>query len=95
MVITEKIKKDSKNIVTGDEEVYIRQNSRVTYDLEAIHRFVPPEDFPSLVSANKKAVDNYVDINPEVKEPILNAAITNYTSPFLATRKIKKATANA
>lgn len=95
MIITEKIKKDSKNIVTGEEEVYIRQNSRVTYDLETIHKYVPAEDFPSLVNANKKAVDNYVDINPEVKGPILSAAMTNYTSPFLATRKIKNNTNKA
>lgn len=90
MVLMEKIKRNSGNIVASDVEVYVRQNSKIDYDLNTVHGAVPAEDFPRLVNLNKKAVDSYLDLNPAVRDSIADTATTNYTSPFLATKKVKK-----
>ena len=90
MIIMEKIKREFKNVASDEEEVYIRQNSRTSYDLNSVYRAVPSDDFHNLVNVNKKALENYMISNPVVKEEITQAAVTNFTSPFLATKKIKK-----
>jgi hypothetical protein len=90
MILMEKIKRNSGNIVASDVEVYVRQNAKIDYDLNTVHNAVPAEDFPRLVNLNKKAVDSYLDLNPAVKDSIADTATTNYTSPFLATKKVKK-----
>lgn len=90
MIIMEKIKRNASNIELDEEEIYVRQNARTTYDLVAVHAAVPAEDFPTLVNVNKKAVETYVNYNPAVKEEVLKAATVNYTSPFLASKKKKK-----
>jgi putative RecB family exonuclease len=90
MVMMEKIKKDSSNLRSTEKEIYIRQNSSTNYDLDAVHRAVPEEDFPMLVNLNKKAVESYMNLNPSVKNDIKDTATTNYTSPFLAAKKAKK-----
>jgi hypothetical protein len=92
MIMMEKIRRSSENLIGEGKEVYVRQNARINYDLDTVHRSVPLEDFPSLVTLNKKAVDTYLDLNPSVKEEISVTATTNYTSPFLATRKKRKIT---
>jgi putative RecB family exonuclease len=89
MIIMEKIKTNASNLRGDNKEIYIRQNSSTNYDLKTISNIVPMEDFPSLVSLNKKAVDTYIDLNPSVKEIIKESVTTNYNSPFLAERKIK------
>jgi putative RecB family exonuclease len=89
MIIMEKIKLRSENISNGDNEVYVRQNSSTSYDFDTVLKYVPEEDFPSLVNLNKKAVETYMSMNPSVKEVIADSATTNYTSPFLMTRKKK------
>lgn len=88
MVLIKKIKEGDSIEVNG-KELYIRQNTRHTYDLKTIYDAVPPEDFPELVNVNKKAVDKYISNNPSVKERIINGSTTNFTSPFLATKKVK------
>jgi hypothetical protein len=90
MILMEKIKRKSENIVADELEVYVRQNSKIDYDLNTVHKAVPAEDFPGLVNLNKKAVDSYINLNPAVREFIADTATTNYTSPFLATKKVKK-----
>jgi putative RecB family exonuclease len=90
MVLMEKIRKDSKNVVGDEQEVYIRQNSKTNYDLETVFNAVPPEDFATLVNLNKRAVESYLNINPRVKETIVDSVTVNHTAPFLATKKIKK-----
>lgn len=89
MIILEKIKREAKNLVGNEEEIYIRQNSRTTYDLDSVYKMVPVNDFHKLVNINKKAVTNYLSVNPAVKEGLERTSTTNYTSPFLATKKIK------
>lgn len=90
MVMMEKIKSTSSNVKGSDYEVHIRQSSRTNFDLKTVHEIVPTEDFVDLVTLNKKAVETYMDLNPSVKEVIAATATTNYTSPFLASRLIKK-----
>ena len=89
MIIMEKIKRGAKNLVGNKEEVYVRQSSRTAYDLNAVYKAVPSEDFHKLVNVNKKAVTNYMSENPAIKEEIERTSTTNYTSPFLATKKVK------
>lgn len=90
MIMMEKIKRGAKNLVGEKEEVYVRQNARTTYDLESVHRIVPVDDFHRLVNINKKSLEGYMMSNPVIKEEVTQAAVVNFTSPFLATKKIKK-----
>ena len=90
MILMEKIKRSNSNLITDDTEVYVRQNSRSEYDLQTVVKTVPPEDFSGLVNLNKKAVEAYMELNPAVKEEIEKSETTNYNSPFLAVRKLKK-----
>lgn len=88
MILTEKIKRNSKSVKSNTEEVYIRQNARTTYDPAAVAAHVPIEDFSKMVNVTKKAIENYVEYHPEIRGNIMAAATTNYTSPFLASKKI-------
>lgn len=90
MVMMEKIKSSSNNLKSSETEIYVRQNSRTNYDLKTVYDNVPPEDFSDLVNLNKKAVETYISLNPSVKDIIAETATTNYTTPFLASRKLKK-----
>ena len=94
MVMMEKIKMNGMNLKGEAQEIYIRQNSSNSYDLNTVHKVVPQEDFPGLVNLNKKAVESYMNINPAVKSDIVKSATTNFTSPFLAARKIRKSKNN-
>jgi hypothetical protein len=85
----EKIRRNSENLKGEDSEIYVRQNSSTNYDLETVYQAVPPDDFAGLVNLNKKAVKTYLDLNPAVKDQISETATTNYTTPFLASRKKK------
>lgn len=89
MIMMEKIRRNSENLKGEDSEIYVRQNSSTNYDLETVYQAVPPDDFAGLVNLNKKAVKTYLDLNPAVKDQISETATTNYTTPFLASRKKK------
>ena len=89
MIIIEKIKKTGANLVNGDEELYIRQNARVNYDSKTVSDLVSYEDFKGLANLNKKAVSNYLDANPVIKKEVEASAQSNYTTPFLAIKKIR------
>jgi hypothetical protein len=90
MILMEKIKREETNPTWGDKEVYIRQNSRTTYDLDIISKIVPFERLVKMVNVNKRAVDDYADENPAVRDLIFDAAKVNFTTPFLATKKTRK-----
>lgn len=89
MVVIEKIKKGAENLRGENESLYIRQNSRTTYDLDTVYKSVPEEVFPKLVNLNKKAVETYIEANPVIRDRIVKSATTNFTSPFIASKKIK------
>jgi len=90
MILMEKIKREDINPTWGDQEVYIRQNSRTNYDLEIVSKVIPQDRLIKMVNLNKKAVEDYADENPAVRDLILQAAQVNFTTPFLATKKIRK-----
>lgn len=90
MAIMDKIRDTSVNLKVDDSEVYIRQNSRITYNKDTVKDYIPYEEFVQLVNLNKKAVDNYIKDNPAMKDRLEDTARVNYTAPFLATRKAKK-----
>jgi len=90
MVLMEKVKKLGANLTTDNEEVYIRQSSKTTYDVEKAAKIIPLDDLVKIISLNKRGVDNYIGLNPMVKERLNDAKETNFITPFLATRKIKK-----
>lgn len=89
MVMMSKIHNTSSNINTNNSEIYIRQSSRTNYDIDTVHKNVPKEDFINLVTLNKKAVEGYVEANPSIKPLIEATSSTNFTSPFLSSRKAK------
>lgn len=89
-ILIEKIKKDQENINLGEKELFIRQSSRTNYNATDVSKVIPTEDFVKVVNINKKALDSYVDKNPVVKTAVEKAAYTNYTTPFLATKNVKK-----
>ncbi len=90
MLLMEKIKKFDVNPNVGDEEVYIRQNSRKNYNAERVSKWIPFERFVKMVNPNNKKVEEFANENPAKRDYILESAEVNFTSPFLATRKIRK-----
>jgi RecB family exonuclease len=89
MIMMEKIRNTGESIIEDGRELYIRQNARKTYDLKVVHGCVPSDDFPKLVNVNKRSVDKYLSKNPAVRDTIVNGSTTNFTSPFLGSRKFK------
>jgi len=90
MILMEKIKREDINPTWGDKEVYIRQNSRKEYDMDIVSKVIPAEQLIKLVNLNKKKIEDYADKNPAARDLILNSIKVNFTTPFLATRKIRK-----
>jgi len=90
MILMEKIKREETNPTWGDKEVYIRQNSRTNYDIGIISKIVPSDRLVKMVNLNKKAVEEYAEDNPAARDLIRDAAQVNFTTPFLATKKIRK-----
>jgi hypothetical protein len=90
MIMIEKIKMTGVNLVNDSEELYIRQNSRTNYDVGVVSKLVPYDDFKTMVNLNKKAVSDYLDANPAIKEEVEGSVQASYTSPFLSIKKIKK-----
>lgn len=90
MIIMEKIKNAGEDLKGEKKQIYIRQNARTNYDTKTVHEVVEPEEFVQMVNLNKKAVDSYCSKNPKAKKAIEASSTTNYTSPFLATKKIGK-----
>ena len=89
MIIMGLLQKDKK-IANEEGQLYIRQNSRRSYDLQTVYEVVPHADFSKLVSLNKSKVDKYLSDNPVVKKRIDDTLTVNFTSPFIAKKKIKK-----
>lgn len=90
MILMEKIKREDTNPTWGDQEVYIRQNSRTVYDLDIVSKVIPQDRLIKMVNLNKRAVEDYANENPAARDLIFSAAQVNFTTPFLATKKIRK-----
>ena len=89
MIIMEKIKREGIDLKGEGHQMYIRQSSRTSYDAREVSKLIPREEFAGMVSLNKKAVDAYCSKHPNIKKEVQKNATTNYTSPFLAMKKIK------
>lgn len=89
MVMMEKININASSLRSEDSEIYIRQSSRTNYDVNTVSKIVPPEDFVNLVTLNKKAVEEYITNNPSIKSAIESTSSTNFTTPFLSSKKTK------
>jgi len=90
MSIMDRIRDKHINLIVDDNEIYIRQNSRVTYDKETVKNNISYDDFARMANLNKKQVEDYIKDNPAIKDKIETTARVNYTAPFLATKKVKE-----
>ena len=88
-IMMDKIKIQDHNIASDTEEMVLRQMSRTTYNPSEVCKIVPSEDLPGLVSISPTKIKKYADANPSVKHLLDQISETNYTSAFLASRKIK------
>lgn len=89
-LLIDKIKAAGTNLQIADEEVYIRQNNRKSYDIRAVADVVSYEQFVELANLNTVALNKYLIKNPAVKDRISKSVSSSFTSPFLATKKLKK-----
>lgn len=89
-VLIDKIKFQEKDVVSGDTMVVLRQSSRTTYNAEKLSKHIPLDDFASLVSVSPTKFKKYLDKNPSILPVVDDISETNFTSAFLATKKIKK-----
>ncbi len=90
MLIMERIKRKNININNGESELYIRNNSRVQYDVKTVFEHVPKRNLLKMVNLNKMQVDKYISNRPRIRDIINEKSTHNYTRPFLSTKKIKK-----
>ena len=88
--IIEKIKVQELAVKGEEKEMVLRQNARTTYDPIKVSQLIPTEDFAKLVNLSPTKLRKYLDKNVKAKPFVEDTAETNYTSAFLATRKIKK-----
>ena len=88
-IIIDRIKENNIKVNNDKEEVYIRQNSRVDYNVNKLHSIIPANDFVSMISVKKGALDNYIKKNPAFRKAVEEASSVNFNEPFIAKRKTK------
>jgi RecB family exonuclease len=88
-IMMDKIKIQEHVVASDTEEMVLRQMARTTYNPMEVCKIVPPEDLPGLVSISPTKIKKYADANPSVKHLLDEISETNYTSAFLASKKIK------
>ena len=76
-----------KSVKAGGKELYKVQSSRVDYDVGVLFKVIPPEDLVQLVSANKKAVDRYVQNNPQMSDDVNKATKYSSNSAYFKVKK--------
>ena len=76
--------------IKGEErEIYKVQSSRMNYDTHTVFDAVGPEEFVRMASVNKRAVDRYMQDNPQCIQAIEDTASHSFLSPSFRTRKLK------
>jgi len=90
MEITDRIKKMGMVVGNDKEELYLRQNSKKTYPASAVKKLVPEEDFIRLVNIKSSELNKYMAKNPVLSSKLSEIVEVNFTSPFLAQRKLKR-----
>ncbi|MBV5347947.1 PD-(D/E)XK nuclease family protein [bacterium] len=88
-ILMEKIKVQELPVKSADVEVVLRQSSRTAYNAGKISAIIPHEDFAELVSISPTKFKKYLDKNPKIVPFLEDCSETNFTSAFLATKKIK------
>ena len=88
-VIIEKIKIQEKSVVSGEQEMVMRQNSRTSYNATKLSTFIPVEDFATLVTVSPTKLKKYLEKNPSILPVMDDISETNFNGAFLATKKIK------
>lgn len=88
-VIMDRMKVQEERIASDTEEMVIRQMARTNYSAFEISKIIPHDDFSSLVTVSPTKLKKYMDKNPSIKQLVGEIGETNYTSAFLASRKIK------
>lgn len=90
MILMEKIKRFDEAPEAKGQAVYIRQNARKNYPVDKVAKYIPHDELLKMVNINKKSLEEYANRNPAVRDFILDSAEMNFTTPFLATKKIRK-----
>jgi len=72
-----------------EREIYKIQSSRMNYDTHTVFDTVGPEEFVRMASVNKRAVDRYLQDNPQCIQAIEDTASFSFLSPSFRTRKMK------
>ncbi len=88
-VLIEKIKIQEKSVVSGEQEMVMRQNSRTSYNAAKLSTFIPVEDFATLVTVSPTKLKKYLEKNPSILPVMDDISETNFNGAFLATKKIK------
>lgn len=86
--IMRRIEAEGSDIFGQGKQLYIRQNAFVNYDPKTAFEIIPKEDLVNMVYMAKKDVDAYLARNPAVKKKLMETASKNYTTPFIAQKKI-------
>ena len=88
-IIIERLKVQELPVRSDKVEVVFRQNARTTYNANKLGTLIPYEDFVGLVSVSPTKLKKYLDKNPKIVPFLNDFSETNFTTAFLATRKIK------
>ena len=86
--ILNKIRESDRDLVGGNDTLFIKQNTNTAYDPKTVLEFVPIAEFLNMISVSKKDVDDYLDRHPTGKAKIASTARKTHTFPFVG-RKSK------
>lgn len=89
LVMMEKIKHGGETISTDEKEMTVRQMARKTYDSGAIKDILSYDDYASVTTVNTNKLNKLCEKNPALKAKVSETMTVNFTSPFLATKKVK------
>lgn len=89
-ILIEKIKVQELPVKANGVEVVLRQNARTAYNSDKLSTLISYEDFVELSSISPTKLKKYLDKNPKIVPFLDDFSETNFTSAFLATRKIKE-----
>jgi hypothetical protein len=89
-ILMEKIKRSGANLIVGeDEEVYVKQNMRKSFNVKTLKSLVPDNEFTKMVYLKNKEVESYLENNPSIKEKVMTSSKVYFTSPYLMIKKGK------
>ena len=86
----ERLKIQERPVKNDEVEVVFRQNARTSYNANKLSSLISYEDFVGLASISPTKLKKYLEKNPKIVPFVDDFSETNFTSAFLATRKIKQ-----